>query len=169
MFTSIPSSLIQVGKALKKEIFSLLKINLDDHEERISTIELTSGASFYVFNGDVDLKYFDIENNDFFYFKAPITFNVTSFQVQLFDKEGVDDGILSVDVQKSVDTNNDNFASILESEAEADFSTDADYSVHSGSIDGSLNTVEINQILRIVVTSKPSDYFGKVLVRIGAI
>ena len=42
-FVTIPSTLIEVGKAVKKELFQTIKDNLDDHESRISG--LAGGAN----------------------------------------------------------------------------------------------------------------------------
>jgi len=54
-FLTIPSELIQVGKALKKEIFLKTKDNFDDHETRINAVEAGGGGQV-LFNQIVDMQ-----------------------------------------------------------------------------------------------------------------
>ena len=38
-FTSIPASAIEVGRAIKKSLFTTIKNNFDDHETRLNLVE----------------------------------------------------------------------------------------------------------------------------------
>ena len=51
-YVTIPSTSIEVGDALKKELFDLIKDNLDDHETRIQTLSGGSGK-IIVFNDEI--------------------------------------------------------------------------------------------------------------------
>ena len=57
-FITIPSSAIEVGRAIKKSLFTLIKDNFDDHESRLNLVEAgVEGVLPLVFNvnGNYDL------------------------------------------------------------------------------------------------------------------
>lgn len=166
-FTTIPSSIIQVGKAIKKEIFDLLKGNLDDLDSRVSSLEV-SGGSVFIFNGDIDLTGFSVSRPDIYYYKAATNFSVNDFRVQLFTKDGISSGNLVIDLEKSSDTNNANFSSILTSPISFNFASDAAYSEKTALINSSLNDIVTGDVLRVEITNVPSGFYGKILMSIGA-
>lgn len=167
MFIEILSSWIRVGAALKKELFDAIKGNLDDHENRLSSLE-TSGGTVFIFNGDVNLIGFDINQPDIYYYKAVNDFSVNDFRVQLFSKLGVSSGNLTIQLEKATDTNNANFSSILTTALGFNFATDADYTEKNALINSSLNEVVTGQVLRVRITNKPESFNGKILMSIGA-
>jgi hypothetical protein len=167
-FTTIDPNSIQVGDPITKELLDLIKDNMDDHETRILANE-TLGAVLYVYNGQVDFKNFDsVNGTDIFYYKATTDFNLTDFRIQLFDKQGLTSGTLSFDVQKSTDTNDSNFNTILNSALSFNFASDSDYDEKVASIDAGLAEIASGEVVRVEVTGIPSNFNGKVLMVIGA-
>lgn len=156
-----------VGDPLVKEYFDRIKANFDDHESRINSLA-TSGGTVFIFNGDVDFEDFSSLEPDIFYYKARQDFSVNDFRAQLFGKDGVVSGNLVIDLQKSVDTNDANFATILTSSLSFNFASDAAYSEKVGSIDSALNDILTDEVLRVKVTGLPTGYYGKILLSIGA-
>lgn len=166
-FTSISSTLINVGKAVKREIFTLIKDNFDDHESRLIAVEFQQAAN-YIFNGDISLVGIDEYDPTVFYYKTPTALQLSDVTGQLFTKQSISSGILSFDIEKSTDTNNSNFVSCLNSDLSFNFATDAEYSSKQGDINGSTSVLNAEDILRIKFTSVPIGFNGKILIRLGA-
>lgn len=115
-FESIGSSVIEVGKALKKSLFNLIKDNFDDHESRLNNIELGAGkvvvANFSVV-GYIS-HYAASELVDLCTFRAPSDFNLLELVITItdspngFNSVGVPvttstSGTLELDLKKSID------------------------------------------------------------------
>jgi hypothetical protein len=165
-FIPIDSNTIKVGDPITSDLFSIFKDNFDDINTRLSQIE-TSGATTYVINGDVAFYGYDPLDASIFYYKIKNTFSVSDFRVQLFTKQGITSGSLSLDLQKSNDTNENNFTSILIMPISFDFSVDINYAEKSANIDSTKNDMVIGQVLRIKVLSLPQGFTGKILVSIS--
>lgn len=166
-FTPIDLSTIEVGDPITKELMDAIKDSLDDLDSRVSNLSI-SGGSVHVFNGDIDFVGFSTNDPDVFYYKASKDFSINELTVQLFSKQGVSSGELVLDLEKSSDTNDANFSSILTTALSFDFAVDADYSLKSALIDPGLNDIISGQILRIKVTGLPIGFYGKILLFIGA-
>lgn len=165
-FLPIDSNTIKVGDPITHDILNLIRTNFDDHELRINSLA-TSGGSIHIFNGDVSLLGFKITEPDIFYFKSPQDFSVNDFRVQLFSKQGITSGNLVIDLQKSTDTNDSNFSTILQSSISFDFSSDPDYHQEVALIDSNENTIPTDSVLRIKITNIPTNFYGKILIKIG--
>lgn len=166
-FNPIDSNTIKVGDPITKDILDLIKANFDDHESRINSLA-TSGGTVFIFNGDVNFLNYSSTSPDIFYYTARQDFSINDFRVRLFTKNGVSTGILSMRIEKSNDPNNSNFATILTTDISFNFATDTDYTEKVGSLNPSLNDITTGQILRVKITSIPSDFTGKILLSIGA-
>lgn len=165
-FLPIDLNTIKVGDPITRDLWLLLKNNMDDHEVRINSLA-TSGGSIHIFNGDVSLVGFKITEPDIFYYKSPQEFSVSDFRVQLFSKQGLASGNLVIDLQKSIDTDDSNFSSILQTSLSFDFASDADYSQKVALIDSGVNTIPVDSVLRVKITNIPSSFDGKILIKIG--
>jgi hypothetical protein len=166
-FVAIDSNTIKVGDPITKELWDLIKSNMDNLDLRITSLA-TSGGTVFIFNGDVDFVGFSLSEPDIFYYKARQDFSVNDFRAQLFDKQGVTSGNLVLDLQKSIDTNDANFASILTTTINFNFASDAAYSEDVAVIDSALNDILTDEVLRVKVTGVPTGYYGKILLSIGA-
>lgn len=163
----ILSSWVRVGAALKKELFDAIRFNFANIESRLSSLE-TNGGSVFIFNGDISLTGFDINNPDIYYYKAVNDFSINDFRAQIFSKQGITTGNLTLQLEKSIDTNNANFASVLTTALGFNFATDADYTEKNALINSSLNEVVTGNVLRVKITNKPDNFYGKILLSIGA-
>ena len=154
-FITIPNSLIQVGKAVKREIFKLAKDNLDDHESRINAIE-TSGSSIELLNNDVVLASSAASLTGVLYYKAPFAFTVNTVEIQIFTKGSISSGILEVDVLTNDSPDNSGMQSIFTTEPSIDFSTAVDYAVSTNQvINSAIATLSVGDFLRFDVISLP--------------
>jgi hypothetical protein len=166
-FVTIDPNTIKVGDPITRDLWLKLKNNFDDHELRINSLA-TSGGTVFIFNGDVSFVGFNIAYPNIFYYKARQDFSVNDFRVQLFDKQGITSGNLNLDLQKSINTNNSNFSTILSGTFGFNFATDADYTEKTALLNSSLNDIVTDQVLRIKITNIPNNFYGNILVTIGA-
>lgn len=165
-FVTIDTSQINVGDPITKELLDKIKNNEDDHESRINQLE-TSGGSIFILNEAFCLAGIDSGSTDIFYYKATQDMSISDFRVQIFAKGSVSSGTLSFDLEKATNTNNANFNSILDSDLSFNFASDADYLEKTADISSS-NDVDAGEVIRIKVTSTPTNFGGKVLIVIGA-
>jgi len=166
-FTTFDSAKLKVGDPITKELWDLLKSNFDDHETRLNSLS-TSGGTVFILNGDVDLSGFSISSPDIFYYKARQDFSINDFRIQLFTKQSVVSGNLVMDLQKSIDTNDANFSTVLTTPISFNFASDADYSIKVALIDTGANAVLTSGVLRLKITNIPTGFFGKILISVGA-
>jgi hypothetical protein len=166
-FLPIDLNTIKVGDPITRDLWLLLKDNMDDHELRINSLS-TSGGTVFIFNGDVSFVGFNISQPNIFYYKARQDFSINDFRAQLFDKQGVSVGNLVIELEKSIDTDNANFSSILSTPISFDFATDLDYAEDVALIDSLQNSIFTDDVLRVKVTNIPGGFSGNILLSIGA-
>lgn len=166
-FVPIDSNTIKVGDPITKETMDLIKYDLDDLDTRLSGLSV-SGGSVYVINGDYSLIGYSTTNPNIFYYKAKQDFAVNEFSAQLFTKQGITSGNLVFDLQKSNDTNDANFTTILTSTLSFNFASDAAHSSKSAAINSGANNITTGQVLRVRCTGIPTGFSEQVLISIGA-
>lgn len=120
-FNTIPSSWIQIGKSLKKELFDYLKSNLDDHETRINNVEQGINKVI-IFNGEIIgyINHYSVslgELTGIGTFKATQDLTITDIKLVLINSSNSptsssSQGVLSIDIEKSTD-NGVNWNTIL--------------------------------------------------------
>ena len=159
-YTEIPSSLIGLGKALRKELFDLIRNNLSDHESRIAGLSL--GASpIEVFNDLILNASSAASFTGLQYFRALSAFSVSVVQVEIFEKGLITNGTLSIDVKKSTTGLGGTYESILTTPPAIDFTTASDYATATGILNGSKQSISQGDILRLDVIGLPSTPIGK--------
>jgi len=152
-YTAIPSSLIQVGKALKQTLFQLLKDDLDDHESRLSSVE--SGTSkIEVFNSFVYNSQASVATGVAMY-RCVDTFTLNDAKLAIFDVSGATftSGTIEFDIQKSTSADFTSSVSV--------FTTKPSLAYTASSFDESSNAVfdvanadvEPGDYLRLDITS----------------
>lgn len=153
-FTSISSTLINVGKAVKREIFTLIKDNFDDHESRLGNLEV-GAAKIKVFDGVVKpASSFAHIGVAYYVAKGPFLINETF--IQLFTKESLG-GTLEIDILKSTtDTNDSSFTSIFSTKPSLVFASVSDYAVSTNQVLNINAQVQEGDILRFDITQMPS-------------
>jgi len=154
-FSALTSTQIQPAKAVKTELWTKVKDNFDDHESRLVAQE--SGGSI------IELVNMDFRNassaatmTGLFYYKATYDFTVTKVEIQIFDKEGITSGSLTVDVKKNSTPDNTGMTSILSVLPTLDFSSCADYDSNSGTLDAGEQDILEGEFLRVDITALPA-------------
>jgi len=154
-FTTIPSALINVGKAIKKEIFSYVKDNFDDHETRINSLE--GGANrVEVFNNTVLLGSISSTYTGIVFYEAQTAFTLTGAKVSIFETGSISSGTLEIDFKKNSSPDDTGMASIFTTKPSIDFTTASDYEESSNQVlDGTKTSISIGDFIRFDITSLP--------------
>jgi hypothetical protein len=153
-FTSLSNTLIQVGKAVKKEIFQVIKDNFDDHETRINNVEAGT-ISLNLFNGVVKPTSNFLHKGIAYYYISGNAI-VTEAFIQIFEKDSFT-GTLEIDILKSsTDNDDDNFVSIFTTKPSINFATAADFDESINQVLGSGASLASGDILRLDITAMPT-------------
>jgi hypothetical protein len=165
-FVTIDPNKIKIGDPITKDLWDLLKNNLDDLDTRVTAL---SSASIIIsaLNGDVSFVGYSALRPVIFNYKVIQNFSVNDFRVQLFSKQSIVSGSLTLRLEKSINTNDANFATILTTDLVFDFAIDADYAEKTGAINSLLNSVVIGDVLRIKVISLPVGFSGDILISLS--
>lgn len=171
-FSPIDLNTIKVGDPITRDLWLLLKNNLDDHELRINSLATSTGTVF-IYNEMVSFIGYNSSYPYIMYYMARQDFSINDFRAQIRSKQGITTGTLSLRLEKSINTNDLNFSTILTTDLSIDFATDAEHSVKVASINPSLNDILTGEILRVKVMNVPvntfgHNYSGEVLLSIGA-
>jgi hypothetical protein len=159
-FIEIPPALIEVGKALKKEIFDAIKASLDDHENRINSLAV--GASpIVVFDNTILNASSAGSLTGLNYFRAASGFNISLVQLEIFDKGGITSGIVSFDIKKGDSLDDADLSTVLTIQPSIDFAIASDYDIATGTLDPLEQSVTQGQVIRLDITSLPSTPLGK--------
>lgn len=155
-FSSIPSLLIDIGKATKKEIFDLIKGNFDDHESRLNTVE--GAASKITPWNDVVLNASSASSithlDDW---RVPFNFDLISAHVAIYDK-GVLTGILEMDIKKHTSNDFSLASTIFTTKPSIDFSTASSFSESTnGVLDAGQSALTVGEYLFLSFTQLPTN------------
>jgi predicted XRE-type DNA-binding protein len=166
-FTTIPSSIIQVGKAIKKALFQYTKDNFDDHESRIANLEINS-TLVQIINETIYCTSRAATLTGVLFYKAQQNIRIVKVELQIFEKGSISTGTVSVDLKKGTSLNPISFTSIMTTEPEIDYAVDPDFTSDIGTINGILNEVDLNEFVRVDITSLPATPVGKIRVIVTA-
>ena len=164
-YTPIDPNTIKVGDPITKELLDLIESNFTDHEERINNNE-ASGGSVHVLNAAFHLGNLNTTDPVIFYYKAARAMDITDFRVQIFNKGSITTGTLSIDLEKSVDTNPSNFNSILSADVSFNFASAANYSEAVGTLTVG-SEVDEGEVIRVKITGVPAGFNDKILIVIA--
>lgn len=159
-FTSIPGSLIQIGSALKKELFDIIKQDLDDLDGRVNALSL-GAAPIEVFNIDVLNATSSLSLTGLLHHEALSAFTITEVKIQIFETGLITSGILSIDVKKGTSPDDLTMVSVLTTQPSINFATAVNYQSSVGVLNVANQSVAQGNILRLDVTSLPSTPLGK--------
>ena len=160
-FVSIDSAFLDVGDALKKEIFDLIKANEDDLDSRLTGVE--GGASkIIVFNGEILNASSAGSATGMLFERVTTNFTITDAKLWIYTKGSLT-GTLEVDVRKSSSADFTSDSSIFSTLPEIDFSTASDYDESANAVINA-GSFTAGQYIRIDITSLPT---GGVLGRFG--
>lgn len=156
-YQNIPDLLFEVGRSIKKELFTKIVGNISDLNDRATVLE--SGASkVIIWNESVITRANSTTLTGLDLWQAPAEFTLLDAKVSIFEK-GSATGIVEMDVQKSVDLDPNNFQSVFTTKPSIDYDDvgTIDYQESNNSvIDINQSVVPAGSWLRLDFSSLPS-------------
>lgn len=157
-FTTIPDSLIQVGKSITRTLWkTYVKDNLDDHEDRINAVE--GSANKIVIWDEVVRNAATLSNGGTItgldVYIAAANFTLIDAKVYIFEKGSLT-GNLEIDFKKSSSSDFTSAVSVFTTKPKIDYSTASDYEESANTVfDNSTKDLAEGDYLRFDVTSMP--------------
>jgi hypothetical protein len=153
-FSTISSALIQVGKAIKKELFQTIKDDLDDLDSRTAALEVT-GSFIEIIDETIYSATTAATLTGVYFYKVKQNTRITKVEVQIFDKGSISSGSVTIDLKKA-STLGGTFTSIMTTLPTINFATASNYDSNSGVINAVLNDLVTNEFIRVDFTALPS-------------
>lgn len=156
-FITIPTSIISVGKAIKREIFQIVKDDLDDHEARLNQLETTSPKiepfKFLMLNGSVFSTATGIA-----YYEADTNFILTDAFIRIFEKGSLS-GTIQIDIKKSTtDLAPASFTSVFTTRPSITFASVGNYAQSTNQVfDPTKIQILQGDYLRLDITQAPTN------------
>jgi hypothetical protein len=158
-FSTITSTQIEIGKAVKKELWDKVKANEDDLDSRLVAQE-SGGSVIELVNQDIINASSAGSLTGLFYYKATYDFTVTSVQVQIYEKGIISSGSVTLDVLKSA-TLGGTYTSVLSVLPTINFATASDYDSNSGTLNPTYQDILTDEVLRVDITALPATAIGR--------
>lgn len=156
-FSAITTTAIQVGKALKAELFDLIRTNFNDHETRITSVEGTA-AKIVVYNEMIVSSVQLVAVDGIAYYRASSAFTLTDAKVGVHDISALSlSGSLSIDIQKSSSLDFTSSASVFTTEPSLNFATATSYDESTNAaFDVGQQSISAGDFLRFDITGFPT-------------
>lgn len=166
-FTTIDPNTIEVGDAVRKDLFDLIKANFDDHETRITALGTGAGRVSLI-NTDIRIG----SNDDGFltgalHIEVVQACSITEGAIQLFLKSPVTSGTFTVDIKKNTTTNPSGFNSVFTAAPTLNLATAVDYQRATGTVNPATQSLAVGDILKVDITSLPAGLQSFRVVLIG--
>jgi len=158
-FTTIPSSIIAVGKSITNTLLSFyIKASLDDLDARTTTLEGSAGK--VIIFDEIVLNAATLESGGTVtgldVYRIPAAFSMIDAKVYIFTKDGLG-GTLEIDFQKSTTADFTSSVSLFTTKPKIVYSTASDYDESTNAVfDGTNKAVVEGDYIRFDVTSLPS-------------
>lgn len=156
-FTPINSNEIEVGDAIKAELWNKVKVDLDDLDSRTTNLEISTPKitfiKFLLLNGSV----FPTATG-LYYYEADEAFTITDVNIRIFEKGSLT-GAVEIDLKRSTtDMDNASFTTIFTTKPKITYASASDY---DKSVNQVFNNAQINiavgDILRLDITETPGN------------
>lgn len=156
-FTTIPSSLIEVGKAITRTLFSTyIKDNLDDLDSRVSSVE-ASASKIVIFDELViNASGLGSTITGLDVYRVQSSIDMTDVKVGIFEK-GSFTGNLEIDIKVSSNTDFSSAVSIFTTKPRIVYSTASSYDESNNAVlNGTTKALTEGDYLRLDVTEMPA-------------
>lgn len=167
-YNAFTNSQIEVGKAIKKELWQKVKDNFDDHEDRL-TQAISGSSKVEVFNLDVRLgSVVGGTLSGVLYHEAVQNFNLVEATIAIYENT-VLTGVLSIDLKKGINPDNLNLTTVFTSQPTLNLATAVNYDKNSGAFNPSMQSVLKGEIIRLDITNIPNGLNSFRLIVIGEV
>lgn len=156
-YTTIDPNSIEVGDALRKELFDLIKSNEDDLDARVTALSV-GAKKVEVF------KYLLLNGSSFStatgldYYQAIEAFTITNAEIRIFEKGSLT-GSIEIDVKKSTtDMDTASFTTIFTTKPKIVLASASDYDTSTNQVFNSGQiSMSAGDILRLDITIAPTN------------
>lgn len=144
-----------VGKALRADLFRKIKVDLDDLDARVTS--LSSGTGFLeIFNHEFYVGT-NPNTTGVLFWESPINLTLTECAIQIFERGTVTSGSLTVDIKKNTTPNPTGMVSVFTSLPTINMASVSDYHRATGTFNSSVQSLTAGEILRMDITSLPTN------------
>jgi len=126
----------------------------------------SGGGSTEIFNNTITIGSDATTITGVAYFKAPKDLTLGDVKLQIFTKNGVTSGSLSIDIEKNSTPDSVGMTSIFSVQPTINFATASDYAEDTGT--KSTSVVTAGQWLRLDISSIPAGFRGTISVMVYA-
>jgi hypothetical protein len=154
-FDNLTATEIEVGKAVKKDLFRKIKDSLADLDTRATALEGGSGA-IDIFNTDVFIGN-NPQTAGVAFWEAPFDLTLTECAIQIFARGVVTSGTLTIDIKKNSTPNPTGMTSVFTSAPTMNLASVSDYNRSTGTFNPTYQDVLAGEILRFDITSLPTN------------
>lgn len=155
-FNSIPSSLIQVGKAITRTLFSTyVKDNLDDHESRLASLEGTAGK-IVIFDELISNATSFSTLTGLAMYRAASDYTLTDCKIAIYTKGSLT-GTLQIDIKVSSSTDFTSAVSVFTTKPSIAYAGASNYDESTNAVfDLTNKVISAGDYLRFDITSMPA-------------
>ena len=155
-FTTINPLAIQVGSAVKKDLWDVVKDDLDDLNTRVNAVEASAPKIKVIEFYCVNASSFQTATG-IYYYKSVDNFTLTSAFIQIFEKGSLT-GTFQADILKST-TNLDgpSFSTVFTTKPSINFATAVNYETSTNQVfDPTKVSISVGNYLRLDLTQLPT-------------
>lgn len=155
-FTSISSTVREVGKSITKSLIDLISTNLDDLNSRVASVE--GSANKIVIYSEVVINAASASTiTGLDVFRVQASYDLTDAKVAIFEKGSLT-GNLEIDIKKSSSSDFTSAVSVFTTKPKIDYSTASSYDESNNTIfDNTNKTVSEGDYLKIDVSELPAN------------
>jgi len=165
-FNSLSDALYAVGKPVVRALFNTLKLNQDDLQSRLSSVE--GAASKIVFySGSIYTAGSYASVTGYIFHRVQADIDITDAKVIVSDFTGITSGTLEIDVQKASSRDFSSSVSVFTTKPSLDLSTASNFDESNNMVLSGVNKALIEgDWIRIDISSLPTGlgYLGVYLI-----
>jgi hypothetical protein len=155
-FNILPESLIEIGKPLIKNIFTILKGNDEDLNDRVNSLEGAFNKIVF-YSGLITLGSSATSATGLMFHRVQSDIDLTDAKVAIFTT-GTLQNILQIDVKKSSSLDFTGAVSLFTTRPSIDFDTASDYDESTNAvIDTNVSSLQEGDYLRFDITALPTN------------
>lgn len=152
-FTTIPSSWLVVGEAIKQRLFTRIKDDLDDHETRINTLEAQT-AKTAIFDDVFVVSSLPTVNDIILHYTVLYPMTISDFKLKNFVAAGT--GSITIDLLKGTSLNSGSATSMLTTTATINVAS-GNYQTNSAVLDATKVDLVAGDVLFIKILAFPTN------------
>lgn len=144
-----------VGKAIRADLFRKIKVDLDDLDSRVTALGTGTGT-IEIFNHEIYIGT-NPNTTGVVYWEAPVNLTLSECAIQIFARGVVTTGTLTIDIKKNTSPNPTGMTSVFTASPTINMASVSDYHRTTGTFNSSLQALNAGDVIRLDVTSLPTN------------